>query len=129
QVSSSDASTASLFPPRTIAPGGSTRWDITVRRASAGALPSSLVLRIASQPLDAAGAATGPPDQSAVAAELQAEPSEDLATIASAEVETALARIDDRRGGDVFVVVRNHASAPIAVSITRHIPSDVVVQP
>ena len=49
QVSSADASTASLFPPHTIAPGGSTRWDITVRRASAGALPSSLVLRIASQ--------------------------------------------------------------------------------
>jgi len=129
QVSSADAGTASLFPPRTIAAGGSTRWDITVRRASTGALPSSLVLRIASQPLDAAGAAIGPPDQSAVAAELQAEPSEDLAAIASAEVQTALARIDDRRGGDVFVVVRNLASAPIAVSITRHIPSDVVVQP
>jgi hypothetical protein len=125
----SQPASPSPFPPQVIVAGGSARWDVTVRRAAAGVLPATLLLRVTSQGLDAAGAPAGAPQLSALGIDVQPEAPEDVASIATATVETAVNRIDDRRGGDVFVAVQNRSSGPISASVTSRRPTDIDIDP
>lgn len=94
----------------------SLRWDLTVRRDAAGALGSRLLARATIEAVDAAGNPGSPVRRPVAVADISPADAQDLDSVASVEVKAALTRIDDLRGGSVFVVVRNRSAGTVTVT-------------